>query len=208
MKYGEFMKINSIETLMSYFKKREKQIHGISWTFIVMGIIWIISCTIKYKGSLSSFIIPFIIMLCVVIYVIRCYLLSLKGIKYSKDLLNNDSKVIDSEIKVSVQSVDYLYTGTYYMDFKTLNVLKYDDIVLIYKKVLIRTLSFKSGINDCVIVITKSGLKLEVFNHEFNYRKAEYKDTYDLLSKRCKNALEGNTEENTTKINEKYDIDL
>lgn len=195
------MEIGNYKDLKSVFKKRKKNILLISLLFIVMLVIWIICFIVKYEGKNIFIVLSFQLLIFVIFLIL--FIIDFKKIIYSEKILNENKEKIDSELnKKNTQSIKgkYLYTESFYIDFENLNVVKFDEIILFYKKTITREPSYKFGTKQYIILITKTGEKLEIIN--------KFLKTYDLIKEKCPKAFVGYTNKNVEEVKKLYKIDI
>lgn len=121
------------------------------------------------------------------------------NLEYSIVLLKKDKSILEKEIKSEVLNNQdgYIITDNYYIDLVSFNVIKFSEIVLVYKGIF--AMNF-----GCV---TKDGKLLKVRNI-FVEQDNKWYESYDIVLSRCEDILVGRNKENKKILKEKYNIEL
>lgn len=120
-----------------------------------------------------------------------------------KDIL--DKEVADGTFDLNK---DAILTKSFYIDFETFDIIKFDEVVLLYSKLGIGKFMFNNGLNHYVYAISKDREIHVVNNWSTRHMYAEGSEIYDLMIEKCPRALIEKTKENKKILKEKYDIDL
>ncbi len=101
---------------------------------------------------------------------------------------------------------NYILTDNYIIDLTSKNfIIKYTDIILIYKKHVFKRYSIDTVLN--IVTINNKNHKFAI-DTDCNTINLEYKDFSDIILSKNKNVLVGKTKENKKIVKEKYGIEL
>lgn len=191
-----------LETLI-YGSKRSNTIGLIFFAIVLMFFLWIIIITNPYS---------MILFLIFSLLVIISSLYKKSDIKkFIGDLDKNMVDIIESELEKPLVQCDYYYALTDSYVIKATHpcaILKYEDIILMYKKGKFGGYR-NHGLEKYLVLVTKDNRRYEFLISTtlltLNYKPVDFSD---VIKSKNDDVLFGNTEENKNIVKQKYGIEL
>lgn len=202
-------KISNSSNLRKYLIKEKRKNTIIFSLFVVFLVFNLVRCVHRKLGNLVGIIIYVFLYSFVIVEVINHILNYINQINYSIMLLDNEYNEIDMELMQATRDKfkNNILMENYFMDFNTDNFFKFSDVIFLYNKTIFSTANMRNTSNY-VYLLTLDGLLLKVLNWTFRRTEGEGNDIYELLTKKCSNALVGKTKENINFIRKNYNFKI
>lgn len=169
-------------------KKRKFEYIAITCFIIFTYIIFVSN---SYKNRIILLTVTTTIVAVFLIFYIKRYILFLKKFKYIDNLLKKDIKELSEELEDAEHNKEkgFILLKNYYIDTENITIIKFSDVIQIYKKIKLEFFPPFYGLNQYVYLITSDSTKINVINWSFSRLGAEDDLVYDIFKEKCKNAL-------------------
>lgn len=169
-------------------KKRKFEYIAVAVSFLLLYIIFVSN---SYKnGIIFLAVTTAIVVICLIFYIKR-YILFLKKFKYIDNLLKKDIKELSEELEHAEYNEEkgFILLKNYYIDTQNISIIKFNDIIQLYKKTKLEVFPPCYGLNQYVCLTTSDSTKINVINWSFSRLGPEDDLVYDIFKEKCKDAL-------------------
>lgn len=169
-------------------RKRKVEYLAIASFFIFAYIIFVSN---SYKNGIRFLIVTTTIVVIFLIFYIKRYIFFIKKFKYIDNLLEKDIKELSEELEYAEynKEKEFILLKNYYIDTQNISIIKFNDVIQLYKKTKLESFPPCYGLNQYVCLIMSDSTKINVINWSFSRFGPEDDLVYDIFKERCKNSL-------------------